>query len=83
MNAPTTVRLHASGGHHTGAAHDWLMSDGAIKAMTNDEALRSTVAYQAGQAAKRQGLKLEATPLRSLRVGSKQYEQFIAGFDGR
>jgi hypothetical protein len=59
------------------------MSDASIKAMTNEEELRSTVAYRAGQDVTRQGLKLEATAVRSLRVGSKQYEQFIACFDGR
>jgi len=83
MNTPTTVRLHAAGGHHTGAVRDWLMSDGSIKAMTNEEALRSTVAYRASETAQRQGMKIDETAVRKLRVGSKQYEQFIAGFDGR
>jgi hypothetical protein len=41
-----------------------------------------TIAYEAGAEAKRMGIKIENSAARHLRVGSKQLDDFIAGYDG-
>ena len=40
-----------------------------------------SIAFKSGEAAKKQGRKLEETGIRNLRIGSKQYDDFIAGYD--
>lgn len=34
------VKVHSVGGHSMTSNHDWLMSDGTIKTMTNEQALK-------------------------------------------
>ena len=45
--------------------------------------LEPSIAFKAGQEAKRLGIKLENSAVRNLRVGSKQYEDFLAGYDSK
>lgn len=40
-----------------------------------------SIAYQEGLRARQQGLKLKETAITKLRVGSRQYEDFLAGYD--
>lgn len=40
-----------------------------------------SIAYQEGLRARQQGLKLKETAITNLRVGSRQYEDFLAGYD--
>ena len=42
-----------------------------------------SIAYRAGQDAKKRGVKLKNSAIKNLRVGSKQYDDFLAGFDSK
>jgi hypothetical protein len=42
-----------------------------------------SIAYKAGKEAKRQGVRLQDSAVSKLKVGSRQYEDFIAGYDGK
>lgn len=40
-----------------------------------------SIAYCEGRRARQAGVKLENSALRKLRVGSRQYDDFMAGYD--
>lgn len=42
---------------------------------------RKSLAFQEGERARRDGLKLEETAVKNLRVGSRQYADYMAGYD--
>lgn len=42
-----------------------------------------SIAYRAGQDAKNTGLKLKDSAIKNLLVGSKQYDDFLAGYDSK
>lgn len=47
----------------------------------NQNTDNASIAYRAGQEAKRNGVSLKNSAIRNLRVGSKQYDDFLVGFD--
>ncbi len=50
MPEPHIVKLFSWGGHHTGACHDFLMSDGSIKCFEHNEALAMRKAHREAMA---------------------------------
>lgn len=42
---------------------------------------RKSLAFLEGQRAQRDGLKLEETAVKNLRVGSRQYNDYMAGYE--